>query len=407
MGVLVMLLAAAGIALSMVTQRYALSYPEPEVPFLWKWKLSRNKVWFVGLIIYGAANGLQAFALNLGPLFVLGGVFTLLLVFNLIFARLMLREAITLMKVAGALSIVVGVIVAIFSVPDDVKTSFTPSDIEALFARSAGASYFALLLFLLATTAVSIAYYEYRYPPAVDLGNPPAKNKISPTQTSSTTTSKLESAKSRVHPGAGSEDEGELSARHGNAQLPDMAVGSESLARNNSPPPPWLDRVMSIAYPMSLGIDEGLAQLTIRAWMAIVSSCGKNGVSCNHWTLYVNIVLWIFFSLACVPYLRVVFRRYETTMALPIEYGTMNALATCSGLLFYEEGATAAPWQLSLAIISLALVCLGIGIGQLSCAADPLIGRTVAGVLRSTSTPSCCHQRPDPDASGPDWQLNA
>ena len=69
---------------------------------------------------------------------------------------------------------------------------------------------------------------------------------------------------------------------------------------------------MSIVYPMSLGLDEGCAQLSLRAWLAVVTSCGDNSadeaepVSCDHWTLYVFLTLWIIFSLACVPYLRLV-----------------------------------------------------------------------------------------------------
>ena len=34
----------------------------------------------------------------------------------------------------------------------------------------------------------------------------------------------------------------------------------------NPPMPPWLDRLMAILYPASLGIDEALADLCVRAY---------------------------------------------------------------------------------------------------------------------------------------------
>ena len=75
-GVVFAILAAAGIAISMVTQRYALTYPNPKIPLpLIRVKASRCCGWFIGLIMYGAANGLWAAALNFGPLSMLGGVF--------------------------------------------------------------------------------------------------------------------------------------------------------------------------------------------------------------------------------------------------------------------------------------------------------------------------------------------
>ena len=33
----------------------------------------------------------------------------------------------------------------------------------------------------------------------------------------------------------------------------------------------------------------------------------------------------------------IVFRRFETTVALPVEYGAVNAGSVLSGLLFYQE----------------------------------------------------------------------
>ena len=86
--------AAAALALSMVTQRYAPGLHTDEVP-LCGTVFGRNTVWFMGLVGYGVANGLYAVSLMFGPLAVLASVFTTLLVFNMLFARLFLGEELT------------------------------------------------------------------------------------------------------------------------------------------------------------------------------------------------------------------------------------------------------------------------------------------------------------------------
>ncbi len=37
--------------------------------------------------------------------------------------------------------------------------------------------------------------------------------------------------------------------------------------------------------------------------------------------------------------------RYETTRALPIDYGMVNAVSVCSGMIFYRESSQMAQWQ--------------------------------------------------------------
>ena len=164
LGIIMAIAAAAGIGISMVTQRYALASLKPRV-YLWPCgMMTKFRVWFCGLVMYGAANGMQAFSLTLGPLFLLGGIFTLLLVFNLVFARLILGEVITLAKTAGALTIVVGVVCAIVAAPSDVQTEYTPAEIKALLQRPAGTAYLFLLFSTLLATIVAMVSFERRYP---------------------------------------------------------------------------------------------------------------------------------------------------------------------------------------------------------------------------------------------------
>ena len=165
LGVFLALGAAAGIGLAMVIQRLGLSRPNERV----NWKccqLSSQMTWFLGLVLYGAANGLQAASLTLGPLFLLGGIFTLLLVFNIFFARLILDEEVTRRKYLGAIVMILGVTLAVVSSPEDVQTEFSGDEIEALM-RNARGSFWLILLFgsLFATIAVMVLF-ERQYPAA-------------------------------------------------------------------------------------------------------------------------------------------------------------------------------------------------------------------------------------------------
>jgi hypothetical protein len=57
------------------------------------------------------------------------GVFTSLLVFNLVFARLILKEPLTPPRVRGALVICVGVVCCVAAAPTGVPTEFSPEDV--------------------------------------------------------------------------------------------------------------------------------------------------------------------------------------------------------------------------------------------------------------------------------------
>jgi len=132
-------------------------------------------------------------------------------------------------------------------------------------------------------------------------------------------------------------------------------------------PPPWLDAVMRILYPASLGLDEGIAHLTMKASLAMFGSCLNDiGIEqCNHWAVYVSVFAWVGSSMATLWWLQIVYRRYETTLALPIEYGFVNVAATASGLLAYDEIGYMETWQISLAISGALIVLVGIFVGRL------------------------------------------
>jgi len=379
LGVLLTVAGAATLALAMVLQRYALSYPDKRVPFMGlKWP--RLLLWLVGLLTYAAANGFYAAALNFGPLSLLACVFTLLLVFNLVFARLLLGEVLTPPKIVGCLAILVGVCLCVIGAARDAPTEFTPNDIEDLLGRVAGAVYFGIILSIVFASIGAIIWYEKRYPTVPGSQSLDASRPESSSVTASVGTGN----------GVSLPDSGQL-CDAGAAQRPkadsDSAIGvptsSSTSPTSETPlsrpakdvetqqcegkrarvgppsskkPPRRLDQLMSVVYPGSLGLDEGIAHLTMKGTLAMLSDCGL----CNHWAFYLFLALWISASVATAGWLKVVFARFETTSALPVEYGMVNLASVCSGLIFYNESKYMETWQIVCSIIGLAVILCGI-----------------------------------------------
>ena len=96
--------------------------------------------------------------------------------------------------------------------------------------------------------------------------------------------------------------------------------------------------------------------------MSMFAECG---FGCGHWIFPAAAGLWVVTGLATLLWLNVVFRRYETTLALPIEYSAVQVCAVCSGLIFYDEVDAMAGWQLGVCIFGALVILLGVGIGRL------------------------------------------
>ena len=79
---------------------------------------------------------------------------------------------------------------------------------------------------------------------------------------------------------------------------------------------------MALVYAGSLGLDEAMSDLCIKAWSGILARCNDDGTSCfQAWVLYTIASIWVVGSFASVMWYRWVLARYETMVALPIEYG--------------------------------------------------------------------------------------
>jgi len=121
-------------------------------------------------------------------------------------------------------------------------------------------------------------------------------------------------------------------------------------------------RLLAFAPPLERGRITGAAAHRSQA-MSMFAECGfECGQSA---ILVVAAIVWFVSGLATLLWLNVVFRRFETTQALPIEYGAVQVCAVCSGLIFFDEAATMDDWQLVMCIAGAIVILVGIAIGRL------------------------------------------
>ncbi|GAB5366495.1 hypothetical protein AAMO2058_001148300 [Amorphochlora amoebiformis] len=286
----------------------------------------------------------------------IGSVFSTLLVFNMVFARMILKEPLTSCRIGGSVTILVGVCLVVIATPLGIPTDFSPEEVVRLLSRPEGATWIAVLLSLVIFSIFVIRAYERRYP----LRLPPG-NRDKP-ETKSLPLPKFPRADS-IDPNPGKS----ISVTQ-QSSVVDM-LSRETQLRSPLRPQEWLDNVMGFVYPGSLGLDEGVCHLTMKASLSMYVNCGREGQGgCNHWVIYVTTIVWITASLATLWWLKTVFQRYQTTLALPIEYGMVNVASVCSGLLFFDEASFLNSWQLGVIITGLLVILGGILLGRVGAA---------------------------------------
>ena len=119
-------------------------------------------------------------------------------------------------------------------------------------------------------------------------------------------------------------------------------------------------RQMMLVYPASLGLDEAINGSCLKGGISMLNTCRSGEGSCNSPLLYASILTLVVTALATVWWLRVVFKRYETTFALPIEYGTVNVAMVGSGLVLFQEHKYMETWQIAAMLVGSLVVCVGI-----------------------------------------------
>jgi len=383
LGVVLATISAILLAFSMSVQRYALTTPPP-VPFLFGYKLGQFWVWCFGFLIYLVANLIFAFSLNYAPFALLGALFTTLLVWNLFFGFLILHEGVTVNKSTGALGIFVGVVfigIAAPSVPNDYSVSLVERYLND------GVFYLCSLLTILIICVIGIFVFEHIYPlPEPEEAsmefelNEPAETV--PVLASSLETSKSSAKKSkhRLTPSCTMTSIASSIKKKNTLYITQtlmrnngyytsslsgmLEISIEHRLQRNEKTPPWLDKLMGVVYPASLGLDEGIGHLALKAFMALWRSCGDNNNECGAAIFWVMLMTFVVSSLGTLWWLPTVFRRYDVTQALPIEYGTVIICDTLSAIIFYKEADYMEDSQVFLTLAGLVVIILGILVGR-------------------------------------------
>lgn len=473
--------AAALLAFSMVGQRYALSYPTTKIEFFGgKLKLHKNIVWFLFLFGYAIANGLYATSLNFGPLSLLSCIYTSLLVFNLVFSKVMCHEHVGEDQAVGSLIILGGVVMCVIGAPPSAHESFDPQFMYNRVFSSSGGTYLITLTLVLITICVSCIIYEMKLDPTgpisqarktaksrnsgvfeaiagqeiFDAGQKPLlANKDPAKKLVQSNTAEVAPAMQWIPVGNVTQDQtntgqvdivricicvrcgsgGACTCACATTQLPMSSLPAPATPTPNTGalPPPiasrgpasaskkgaskakgiegekaasdvpaiaedtdpegqstdlqdnnqrtvkvefaaedgkshfvrhqlrLVDRIFMLMYPIALGVEEGIAHLLMKGFLAMISTC-TTGPS---WIFWLTTIVWAVLSIASVLGLKIVHSRCDCSSSLPVLYGTINSISVCSGLIFYNEAAFAADWQISLNVTGLAVIITGIAIG--------------------------------------------
>lgn len=251
---------------------------------------------------------------------------------------------------------------------DGVTTEFSASDFEELLLKPSGLAWFLILVLVVLGSVTAILWYERRYPstPKEPEASPPelqqAEGNKCPTDTDSESISETVVHDAKPVSQVWADDEQREASAVNTSSSISRASSSTSLGGKRA----WLHLVMSVIYPASLGLDEGVADLLIKGWSAMLSVCTSTGKGCSSLILWISIVFWVISAFASAFWwMPKVFGRYEVTMALPVEYGALNFANVCTGLLFYAEYKSMTGDQLALVIAGCAVILSGIAVGQL------------------------------------------
>ncbi|KOO31918.1 hypothetical protein Ctob_013532 [Chrysochromulina tobinii] len=279
----------------------------------------------------------------MGPITVLGSVFVgVVLVTNLVLGRWLLQEELTPTKVVGSSLVLTGAVMCTAATPSGVPTSFTTADMRTLFERGPpfGGFYLGMIIGIILLCLGFIVAVERAYPP------PNALRRTEPT----------------TNP--------RLSRHSSPFRMPTM---NPRLSRQSSPfkaafrsgmkrPSLRLRLVMVLVYPGSLGLNEAFVDACARGYSSMILRCLREEeglAACNDWPLYLMMCVGIPAAIATGYWLKVVFARYQTTLALPIEYSMLNICAVGGGLLFYNEVVYMNHWQLPLVLAGCGVMTLG------------------------------------------------
>ena len=284
-------------SMGLVLQRYALSYPSPAGHegrvSVCGCHMRRGGAWCLGLLTYGSGNGIYTIAMQFAPVSLLTTVFAVALVMNAALSRLVMRESIDGRGAVGYLLILVGIAVSSVGLPKE-TAAFSADDMVALAARPAGIAYLVAMAAIIATLGLFVHRFEKQFPlPA----------------------SVVTAARPSPSPAPASPPRG----------------GVEGIPARQL-------FLAQVCFPSVLSSYETLAQLCIKgASSMLLVSTTEHGSQMGEPMFWIVVALGFATTLQAVLWLRKVYRRFDTSTTLPIEYASLTISTSFGGILWFEE----------------------------------------------------------------------
>ena len=233
--------------------------------------------WALGLAIY-AVGGLflGTLALRYIPLSLTSSIFSSVLVFNAIVARVWLKESIQPVDFVCYFLIIVGIIMASYYLPDSPK-KIDVHELNRLWLEPIGIVYWTVVISVLVVLQVGIlGYLERRY-------------QVDGKYTAGTV-------------------------------------------------PHHIYKAAMVSYPVVLGIWEGVAYIALKAANDIFDHIGKGRRDqTNHWLFWFGCSIALPMTIVIVIWVRKAYQRFPTTQIFPLELGSLTIVSVNGGLLFYKE----------------------------------------------------------------------
>jgi len=300
----------------MSLQRWTLRFPPGSRVRTKCGEMSRAMCWTLSVALYGVSNGVYQSSLAMAPISLCTSLFTLVLVWNIFIARKLLGEVPSRVRLLGAMVTIAGVVVSVLGVPQKVCNEFQLPHVKYFTRQLTGLVTLLSLVGLMVTVSVFYLCYEMRY----SILDPPAEQRVM------------------------TDD-----------KQPDKK-------RTPKPKPPRrLDSVMAVVAPISLGLQEGLGGVVAKNLFSVFFYQAFH----EFMVPFTDPYLWAWLcgcmtTVASLAFLKMIYARYETTRALPIEYGTVHLCQLLSGVFYYREFESMSKIQFILAFSGLGIVLCGV-----------------------------------------------
>ena len=132
---------------------------------------------------------------------------------------------------------------------------------------------------------------------------------------------------------------------------------------------PWILSEMGQSQPLLYRRRVGRRQVGMKTLMALLDCCLLTTWSMPHPcgkepVFYATLMILVLAIVATVLWLKIVYTRYETTTAMPVEYGTLHLGVLLGGIIFYQEHRIMEAWQFVSASVGLTVVLIGVYISS-------------------------------------------